>query len=270
MRAAPRAHGERGYAMAALLVLMAVMAIAMTAAMPVWHTTAQREKEEELIFRGQQYAHAIMLFQRKYAGTFPPDLDVLVREKFLRKKYKDPITGGDFRILSPGDPAAMQALAAAGAAVPGAAAGAAQPGLARGAAGGRGAGATQPASGRGLQGSALDQQRQQQGQTSSSSAFGQPRPLGQAAGIGASAGVMGVASKSTDKAFRLYNGRDKYNEWVFVPVQASGQAGAPTGAQTPGGGRGGAPGGRGGSPFGSSGGFGSPTQPPPPPRPGGP
>ena len=30
-----------------------------------------------------------------------PDIDILVQQKFLRKKYKDPITGGDFRVLSP-------------------------------------------------------------------------------------------------------------------------------------------------------------------------
>src|SRR4029450_10878607 len=87
---------ERGYAMAALLVAMAVMAILMTAAMPVWKQSAQREREEELIFRGQQYVHAIGLFQRKYANAFPPTIDILVQQKFLRKKYKDPITGEDF------------------------------------------------------------------------------------------------------------------------------------------------------------------------------
>ena len=48
-----------GYAMAALLVAMSIMAIMMTVVMPVWKQTAQREKEEELIFRGKQYVHAI-------------------------------------------------------------------------------------------------------------------------------------------------------------------------------------------------------------------
>jgi type II secretory pathway pseudopilin PulG len=82
--------------MAALLVSMAVMAILMTAAMPVWKHMAQREKEEELVFRGEQYAHAIGMFQRRTANAYPPNLDVLVQQKFLRKKYKDPITNDDF------------------------------------------------------------------------------------------------------------------------------------------------------------------------------
>ncbi len=58
---------------------------------------ATREKEEELIFRGRQYARAIGLFQRKFANTAPPTIDLLVEQRFLRKKYKDPITNDDFQ-----------------------------------------------------------------------------------------------------------------------------------------------------------------------------
>jgi type II secretory pathway pseudopilin PulG len=95
-------RGQHGYAMAALLVALSVMAVLMTAAMPVWHQATQREKEAELVFRGEQYARAIGLFQRKSGpGVLPPNLDVLVDQKFLRKKYKDPITGEDFSLLRP-------------------------------------------------------------------------------------------------------------------------------------------------------------------------
>lgn len=94
-------QGDRGYAMAALLVSMSVMAVMMTVAMPVWTHVVQREREEELIWRGQQYARAVMLWQRKYANTFPPTVDVLVEQKFLRKKYKDPITNEDFQVIPP-------------------------------------------------------------------------------------------------------------------------------------------------------------------------
>src|SRR5437867_10255576 len=94
--------GEGGYAMAALLVALGIMAVMMTVAMPVWKQAAQREKEEELVFRGQQYVHAITLFSRKYANAFPPNIDVLVRERFLRKKFKDPITNTDFQPIPAG------------------------------------------------------------------------------------------------------------------------------------------------------------------------
>ncbi len=82
--------------MAALLVALSVMAIMMTVAMPVWKQMSTREKEAELVFRGEQYARAIGLFQRKFANAAPPNIDVLVEQRFLRKKYKDPITNDDF------------------------------------------------------------------------------------------------------------------------------------------------------------------------------
>ena len=86
--------------MAALIVGLAAMAILMTAAMPVWKQMAQREKEAELVFRGEQYAHAIGMYQRRTANAFPPNLNVLVQQKFLRRKYKDPITNDDFLPLA--------------------------------------------------------------------------------------------------------------------------------------------------------------------------
>ncbi len=86
--------------MAALLVSIAVMGILMSAAMPVWRQTARREKEAELVFRGEQYARAIGLYQRRFAAAFPPSIDVLVEQKFLRRKYRDPMTeDGEFQVL---------------------------------------------------------------------------------------------------------------------------------------------------------------------------
>src|ERR1700687_1774289 len=98
---------EQGYAMAALLVAMGVMAGMMTVAMPVWRQQSQREKEEELVFRGLQYARAIGLDEQKYANAPHPSVDVLVQQHFLRKKYKAPITNDDFVPIT-----AVQAAAA--------------------------------------------------------------------------------------------------------------------------------------------------------------
>ena len=110
-------NGNRGYAMAALLVGMSVMAVLMGALLPVWSHMATREKEEELIFRGNQYARAIGLFQRKFANTPPPTIDVLVEQRFLRKKYKDPITKDDFQPIyanQPTTPGSQQPVAQGG------------------------------------------------------------------------------------------------------------------------------------------------------------
>ncbi len=107
-RAGQAGSRTAGYAMAALLVAIAVMGVAMTVALPAWRQQTQREKEEELIFRGRQYVRAVQLFQRKYAAAYPPDVDLLVRLKFLRKKYTDPmVKDGEFEILYQGSPMAV-------------------------------------------------------------------------------------------------------------------------------------------------------------------
>jgi type II secretory pathway pseudopilin PulG len=85
-------RSERGYAMAALLVSLSVLAIMASVALPVWRTAAQREREAELIFRGEQYAHAIELYSRRNGG-YPPSLEVLEKGRFIRKLYKDPVAG---------------------------------------------------------------------------------------------------------------------------------------------------------------------------------
>ena len=133
---------QSGYAMAVLLVSMSIMAIMMTVALPTWKQLSRREKEAELVFRGEQYARAIQLFQAKAGpGTLPPTIDLLVEQRFLRKKFKDPITNDDF--------APLVQLAGAAPGAPGGAAGGArgtQP------AGRQGGAAQQPAAGAGQRG----------------------------------------------------------------------------------------------------------------------
>jgi type II secretory pathway pseudopilin PulG len=86
---------DRGYILVVLLAGMAVTAVWMGAMLPAWRQQSMREKEIEMIFRGEQYARAIAIFYQKN-GTFPPTIDILVQQKYLRKKWKDPITGEDF------------------------------------------------------------------------------------------------------------------------------------------------------------------------------
>jgi type II secretory pathway pseudopilin PulG len=223
--------------MAGLLVAMAVMTVLMSVALPSWRHLMQREREAELIFRGEQYVRAIGLFQRKFAGAFPPSIDVLYDQKFLRKKYKDPMTeSGEFQILyqmavvQPGAPGTPGA-AGPGATMPGATMpGATMPGATMPGAGGAVGAGPPPAETGGPS-------------TGASSSFGSPGTAFGTAGPRGS--VIGVVSKSTKRSIRIYKGRDSYDQWQFVYTEVSVQGGQTPGGVPPGGtgpGRGGRPG----------------------------
>lgn len=95
-RAAGKRLDDDGFVMVVLLVSMAVTAVWMAAALPAWRQQAQREKEAELVFRGEAIARAVYLYRQENGQTLPPSIDTLVAQRFLRKKYVDPITGKDF------------------------------------------------------------------------------------------------------------------------------------------------------------------------------
>jgi type II secretory pathway pseudopilin PulG len=91
--------------MVALLVAMAVTAVWMASTLPAWRQQVQREKEAELIFRGEAIARAIYLYRQKNGQNLPPNLDTLVNQRFLRQMYLDPITGDDFLLVAGATPA---------------------------------------------------------------------------------------------------------------------------------------------------------------------
>jgi len=66
----------------------------------------ERDREVEMVHRGKQYVRAIKLYYKKF-GAYPPNMDALVKTnqiRFLRKRYKDPMTGkDDWRIIHVGE-----------------------------------------------------------------------------------------------------------------------------------------------------------------------
>ncbi len=182
----PPSPSEAGYSLVALIVTITVMMVMMGAAVPSWRYLMKNDHEEELLFRGGEIADAIARYQKKNANTLPPSLEVLVKGKFLRKAYKDPMTkDGKWRFIRQGETMA-------------------------------------PGQAPGLPGSA-----------NAPTTTTTTRPASPMAGtIGGQIGViMGVASTSTDKSLRVFNGRTKYSEWLFVAGQPriiGRQAGLPT------------------------------------------
>ena len=93
---------DAGFSLAALIFFVTAVSILLGAAVPAYQMQARREREEELIFRGQEYTRAIQKYQRKF-GIYPPSIDALVQTnglRFVRRLYTDPITGKDFRLIS--------------------------------------------------------------------------------------------------------------------------------------------------------------------------
>jgi type II secretory pathway pseudopilin PulG len=109
MRLSPRSRtygsstrpDEHGYILITLILFVALLAIAMTALAPVIAQQVKRDREEELIHRGTQYSRAIKHYMKKFSRypTRIEDLEETNNIRFLRKRYKDPVTGKDFKLL---------------------------------------------------------------------------------------------------------------------------------------------------------------------------
>ncbi len=92
-----RKSRESGFALLLVFAMAAIVALMIYLELPRVAFEAQRAKEELLIERGEQYRRAIQLYMRK-TGRYPPNIDALENTnntRFLRRRYKDPMTGKD-------------------------------------------------------------------------------------------------------------------------------------------------------------------------------
>jgi type II secretory pathway pseudopilin PulG len=98
-------HSERGYILITLILFVALIAVAAMVLLPAVAFQVKRDREEELIHRGVQYSRAMKHFVKKF-GRYPTRIEELENTnqiRFLRRRYKDPITGKDFKLLHMGD-----------------------------------------------------------------------------------------------------------------------------------------------------------------------
>ena len=99
-------HSQRGYVLLVLLLMISMMAIAALVVLTPMKFQIERDREEEMIHRGVQYTRAVRKYFRKF-NRYPTkleDLDSSNNTRYLRKHYKDPVTGQDFKLLHYGDP----------------------------------------------------------------------------------------------------------------------------------------------------------------------
>ena len=204
-RRMPRSGGaETGYTLVAMVVIFTVLTIALAAAIPSWLSILKRHKEEELLFRGLQYAEAIRVFQLRF-GRLPVRLEELIKvnPRCIRRLWKDPMTeNGEWGLIfaqaggaqsrhrrgTPPQGVTPQAIAPQDLTPP--------------------SGLPEPRSGR--LGGGADQQRVQ-----------------------AVGPILGVHSRSTESSMKLFFGAGQYSAWKFtadllpVPVVVPGTENLP-------------------------------------------
>lgn len=92
-------HRQHGSVFMGMLVTVAVVAVMLMEVGTLWSSVLQRERELELLARGNEIRRAIGLYY--VAGnTFPKSLEDLVLDRrqptikrYLRRAYDDPLTG---------------------------------------------------------------------------------------------------------------------------------------------------------------------------------
>lgn len=223
------ASAEKGYILLIVMMMATILLISLAAAAPSIYVEGQREKEKELIFRGEQYARAIMLFHQKF-NRYPTSVKELLHTNnmsFLRRAYPDPMTksgkwrfvhataGGviiDSKILGPPGQQKNSPLGANGGGTT------LQPSAQQA--------SPQMAQNSSQQGGfqmggfslpGLGQSSSQSQQGSKSSFFGDNKMIG--------AFIVGVASTSHQQSIGVFDNRTEYDEWEFLGVP--GAPGAP-------------------------------------------
>ena len=189
---------EDGYTLVVVVMVVAIMAIMMAVAVQTVSFQMQREREAELIFRGQQYAEGVRLYRQKY-GRYPMRMKELweADPKVLRQKWTDPITGSeDWGLVYLGQEG-QQVGGPGGPTAPG--------------------------------------QPRPQATPTRTPVFGDRGLGGGGEKVGP---IIGVHSLSTDTSIKIYEGRTQYNEWKFIFLEqegaSEGQSGPPdTSPDTP-------------------------------------
>lgn len=102
---ARRRKEEGGFAMLLVFALAAVIVIGLYKAAPRYVFEAERQKEQLLVDRGEQFIRGVQVYTRKLK-KLPQSIDDLEKTndiRFLRKKYVDPFTGKDeWRLIHAG------------------------------------------------------------------------------------------------------------------------------------------------------------------------
>jgi type II secretory pathway pseudopilin PulG len=244
---------ERGYMLLILMFFVMMLTFAMMATLPRVAQQVKREREEEMIHRGTEYARAVKKFYKKF-NRYPnslQDLESTNNLRFIRRRYKDPFSkDGNWRLLhitdvQQGISNPNFGLSQAGNFNP-AQGGAGQALGGLGALGNQGGGAqgnpsggfslggppaapgpdqSQAGTGMSAPGAAgvgtastnpTDNTSGQTGAAPGMSPPANPAAGGQPGQTYGAGGIVGVASMSKAKSIRVFNQKSNYNKWMFI------------------------------------------------------
>lgn len=222
---------DSGFGLLFALIAATVLLVGLTVVLPGVYQEGQREREQELIFRGSQYARAIASYHRRFR-RYPTSIEELTKPtngmRFLRQEYADPMApGSEWRFIhangmgvpvdskTQDSPSAVSGL----------------PGVPRG---GGGFFVSSTFSLSGGFGSSFDEP------ATGENASGQPPTRGFGPGRGATSGppgisaqqisspiggaqgeggfILGVASTSHQESIRVWNKQTHYDEWEFLGI----------------------------------------------------
>jgi type II secretory pathway pseudopilin PulG len=202
--------------MVMFVMIIAIMSIMMGAAVEIVSFQMQREREAELIFRGEQYVESIRLFRLRF-GRYPMRLKEIweADPKVIRKAWKDPMTDSlDWGLIFLGEGGEA---------------------IGPGQAGGAGVDPTGTPGFGGSRRSFDDREDRER-----SSPFGRDREDDDRSPFGVSgrAGdrkvgpIIGVHSTHCETSIKVYEGRTDYCQWRFIfQEQQEGRGGQGPGAR---------------------------------------
>lgn len=207
------------------MIMVAVLLVSLTAALPSLYQAGQREREAEAIFTGDQYARAIYLFYRKF-GRYPTSVKDLLNTddiRFLRKPYRDPLSrdgrwrfihavAGGVLIDSWNQKTLVPGMTNGSASAPGNVAGtSSMSATSNNAAPGSAAGAGNTANGKPKHPpSTCDAKGNNSPDQSSNTSYQTGTLMG--------AFIVGVAPCSSRQSIRVLNHQDHYDHWEFIGI----------------------------------------------------
>jgi type II secretory pathway pseudopilin PulG len=237
LRQNTRRRAQAGYSLLMAVFMIATIIIFSAVAVPNLLIQGRREREEETVWRGEQYARAIGLYFRKFR-RYPTKVEDLTKQtngvRFLRQAYPDPMNKGDgswrFIYVGPNGQligslrrvSLLQTLISTPT-LPGATPASVMAQQSANPGGPPGAGAL---------GAGAPPANPQNPAATPNPLESQTQPL---TGAVLGGNIIGVGSKVKQSSLRVYQGGDTYEMWEFIwnPRQQIAFPGPPAGTNTP-------------------------------------